>query len=117
MDNQEALGRQGPKAFPFLCLWVSSILAQVSPATPSSRPQTLSLWLRKSKAGPGVGRKEHALPEEPINCPGARQAFYSLVVCLMVYVAVKLNLVNRPSFTGSLVARILQTSAWCQLHN
>lgn len=34
MDNQEAFGRQGPKAFPFPCLQASSILAHVSPCRP-----------------------------------------------------------------------------------
>lgn len=44
--------------------------------------------------------EEYTLPKEPFNCPGATRTFYSLVLCLTVYVAIKLNPVDSPSFTG-----------------
>lgn len=94
MDNQEAGGKQGPKAFPFPCLQASSILAEA----PLHRP-----FPKAAEQGTawGVGGEEESIPSgRTFNCPGARWPFYSFVVCLMVYVAITLNLVNRPSFTG-----------------
>lgn len=55
MDNQPASGRQGPKASLFPYPWASSILAQVSSASPSPRPPALSPWFWESRAGPGLG--------------------------------------------------------------
>ena len=100
MDNQEAFGRQGPKAFPFPCLQASSILAE-SPQ-PSPFPQGLPMLspLAPGRHSETWGREEDTLPQEPFNCPGATRTFYSLVLCLTVYVAIKLNLVDSPSFTG-----------------
>ena len=52
MDNQEAFGRQGPKAFLFPCLQASSILAE-SPQPPPS-PKALGLgapvWTYKAQS-------------------------------------------------------------------
>lgn len=79
MDNQEAYGKQRPKAFPFPGLQASSILAQVSPATPSPRPPRLNPLALGKQGGAWGGEQEHASLEEPINCPGARQHFYSLL--------------------------------------
>lgn len=105
MDNQEAVGRQGPKAFPFPCLQASSILARACPCHPFPKAAA------RGRARVGVGRKrEPAFPEQPLM-PGARGPFYSFAVCLTVYVAIKLNLVDRPSSTGSFAGQILQTSA------
>lgn len=59
MDNQEAFGRQEPKAFPFPCLRASSILAQASPRRPFPKAA-------KQGRAWGVGRKRHALLEEPL---------------------------------------------------
>lgn len=56
--------------------------------------------LALGRHGETWGREEDTLPQEPFNRPGATRTFYSLVLCLMVYVAIKLNLVDRPSFTG-----------------
>lgn len=96
MDNQEAGGKQGPKAFPFPCLQASSILAEAPSTAPSPRLQS------RAQLEGGGGEEESIPSGRTFNCPGARWPFYSFVVCLMVYVAITLNLVNRPSFTGSL---------------
>lgn len=89
MDNQEAFGRQGPKAFLFPRLRPSSILAE-SPLPPTSpRPPDAKPWLQEGREGLGWAGRQRALPEEPFNCPGATRPFYSLVLCLMVYVAIR----------------------------
>lgn len=105
MDNQEAFGRQEPKAFPLPCLRASSILAQASPCRPFPKAA------KQGRAWGDGGEEETCLAGGAFNCPGARWPFYSSVVCSMVYVAIKLNPVNCPASTGSLVVRIPQTSA------
>lgn len=53
MDNQEAPGRQGPKASPFPCLQASSISGSSLPGRPLPKATKLSPLLQESGAGPG----------------------------------------------------------------
>lgn len=56
--------------------------------------------LAPGRHGETWGGEEDALPEEPFNRLGATRTFSSPVLCLTVYVAIKLNPGDRPSFTG-----------------
>lgn len=61
MDNREAFGRQGPKAFPFPCLRASSVLAE-APSTPFPKAAADAKPSGSSKAGRGPGWEEDYVP-------------------------------------------------------